>query len=286
MTSREMGDGDGLFQDVDGAPPPPLNGHVTKEMEMTDISPLEELETGAVSSSSPVALKPVEFDDDEAVGESLPSPEEIRATVNPRTKSSRPAFSGKGNGTIVFFFCSLLVILILSVGLGVGLSNRDEANQARKSSSEGIQDYVVSRGLSPSSAFASSSSPQSRAVEWMARDDRLNFATPDSSLDINTNDQTYQFALRYIMTVVYYSTGGGTSWRYSFNFLSDRPTCDWNGALRTTSGTIRFGLICFNDNAYALFLGTYLCPSCCCWFQCLHCRMKRPFHHLCFPSHS
>ena len=133
------------------------------------------------------------------------------------TRSSREvgggdSSTGKGNRTLIFFVCSFLAVVGLVVGLVLGLRNRENENQARKSSSEGIQEYVVARGLSPSSAFASSTSPQSKAVEWMAQEDPQNFATPDASMDMNTNDQTYQFTLRYVMTVVYYSTGGDTDW--------------------------------------------------------------------------
>ena len=43
------------------------------------------------------------------------------------------------------------------------------------------------------------------------------------------------------MVTFYYSTGGDATWTLQHNFLTDRPTCDWNNGL---SGISNQGVIC------------------------------------------
>ena len=233
--------------DSNGLAPTPI-----KETELTDgvsttkTSPSESLENGEYG------LTPVESND---VGQSLPTPEEIRATVNPEPANrNRVAISGKGSGMLFCFFISLLLVVILSVGLGVGLSNRGEQAHRRKTSPAEVQGYVVSMGYSLNATFSSEDSPQSKAAHWMAMEDEMNMAIPNPVVDVD-GKYSYDYMLRYIMTVLYFSTGG-EDWRYQFRFLSEHHTCSWNGALFSRLGVISYGLICKDGKADAIYLGT------------------------------
>ena len=61
-------------------------------------------------------------------------------------------------------------------------------------------------------------SPQARALHWLVYDDALNV----SELDPQWIQQ------RYTMAVLYYSTGGGSNWTHSLNFLQPTHECTWN----------------------------------------------------------
>ncbi|KAL7581212.1 hypothetical protein ACA910_005995 [Epithemia clementina (nom. ined.)] len=282
-SSRVVGNGDGLFHaddDVEAmgtaSMESGMNGSsindsmMMKETEMTGIQPVqdnsdqdsERLGSINLNDNNNDPFQKMDNhvhndnnDDDNGVGESLPTPEEIRATVNPRpANTSKAAFSGKGNGMLCCFFVSLVVILALSIGLGVGLSDSEET---RHSSPQSIQTYAVTRGMSSAEDFEDLNSPQSKAAHWMAFADRLNLGTPDPSLDLDSNKAAYHFALRYAMTVVYYSTGGEEHWLFRYNFLTSMETCRWNGSRRslTTGLVYPFGVICDDeDKAYAILL--------------------------------
>jgi hypothetical protein len=62
-------------------------------------------------------------------------------------------------------------------------------------------------------------SPQHRAVNWLANVDPLELDFEDTDLD--------QLIQRYVLTVVYYATGG-ENWEYQYNFLSEDSVCAWN----------------------------------------------------------
>jgi hypothetical protein len=62
-------------------------------------------------------------------------------------------------------------------------------------------------------------SPQHRALNWLANVDPAQLDFEDTGLD--------QLLQRYVLTVVYYATGG-ENWEYQYNFLSISNVCDWN----------------------------------------------------------
>uniref|UniRef100_A0A7S4IL01 Uncharacterized protein n=1 Tax=Odontella aurita TaxID=265563 RepID=A0A7S4IL01_9STRA len=69
-----------------------------------------------------------------------------------------------------------------------------------------------------------SQSPQRKAAEWLANDDGLRLAL----LPEIFSERIIQ---RYIVAVLYFSTGGTTSWRRQLNFLSESHECDWSEKL-------------------------------------------------------
>ena len=101
--------------------------------------------------------------------------------------------------------------------------------------------------------FADPNSPQYRALEWIAFDDgeietaiRLDFlkdndnrtgasyATVNSSTAIDRE----RILQRYVLAVLFFSTGGPTDWVDRFEFLLEGHECDWSGALQCSDESI------------------------------------------------
>jgi len=211
------------------------------ETEMTDLqSPMERAEEA------------------DAAGASLPHPDEVRASGSARPAGEGGFLTRKGSSSLCIFFFFMLLVIVLSVTLGVTLSNRDEEEKDKESraAAERIQNYVLDLGISQPESFTSSLSPQSLAVQWLVYEDELNLQAPPAGTDPDENNDAYELVVRYVMVVLYHSTGG-PGWRYQFDFLSEKETCAWNGVLiSSTGGLLDFGLVCTrqSNRAWGLYL--------------------------------
>lgn len=201
-------------------------------------------------------------EEDDGVGLSLPTPDEIRATVNPRPARTHraPVVSEK---VIICGFVLFLALVFMAVGLGVGLETKKEEDEeaeflAKPVRPEAIQLYLIEKSISSEDDFDESTSPQSRAAAWMATQDKLKYPIPnvqDDFKDLSQNNAAYEYVLRYIMAVVYFSTGGDEGWVFDYNFLTDLPTCDWHVYRNSRDGeNIPYGLTCNESQAYSLNL--------------------------------
>lgn len=65
------------------------------------------------------------------------------------------------------------------------------------------------------------SSPQSKALEWLAQDDALRV----------TEDQVDHTLQRHSLAVLYFSMGGPSNWTDQYEFLLPTHECTWSGAL-------------------------------------------------------
>ena len=183
-------------------------------------------------------------------GASLPNPEEVRA-ANPSSQQKNGKFC-----LIVFVFATLILTGV-AIALGVTLGDTDSGEGfARKSTPASIQDYIVDQDISSGDVFLLTEGAQTKAVEWMAFEDRLNLPTPSSSASPSENRAAYDFVLRYVMAVLYFSMNG-PEWTYQFSFLSEKDTCNWNGLLQNSQGGfISYGLVCNREDrrAFAIYL--------------------------------
>mmetsp|Transcript_24781 Transcript_24781/g.37768 ORF Transcript_24781/g.37768 Transcript_24781/m.37768 type:complete len:867 (-) Transcript_24781:60-2660(-) len=79
-------------------------------------------------------------------------------------------------------------------------------------------------------AFSDSTSPQSRALDWVYLDmlSRSGSSTTATSTtrQINPPPQQFHMLQRYVLAVLYYSTNGD-GWDNPLGFLSDDPECEW-----------------------------------------------------------
>jgi len=84
-----------------------------------------------------------------------------------------------------------------------------------------IGPVVVPPDEDPEEYFADTSTPQYAAMAWMATLDM----TTDVFQELNTT-----LIERYVLTVLFYTTGGPVNWIDSNNFLSAENVCDWNNS--------------------------------------------------------
>ncbi len=83
-----------------------------------------------------------------------------------------------------------------------------------------LRDTIVRNGITPVNVFENHSSPQYKALDWMAFQDTLKMIPEDAA-------STQKFIQRYALAVVYYATGG-LNWHEQVHFLSGMDECSWN----------------------------------------------------------
>jgi hypothetical protein len=198
------------------------------------------------------------------VGASLPSVEEVRATVNMR--GSRSGMSCK---TLMLITVGGLVLMASSIGLAVGISNKNKGGGndqpssggssgldkiRRKSDFDEVASYMILSGVSNENTIRTLGTPQNIAAIWMALDDEANMAVPPYPINVA---EGYRYVTRYVMAVVYFSMGGA-DWEYQADFGTIADVCNWNQVNFDGSEFYRQGVLCDSRNGliFALNLGT------------------------------
>ena len=82
-------------------------------------------------------------------------------------------------------------------------------------------------------AFANTRTPQHKALWWLANNDTLLEMLEEPFFEIENNtvlghDRIHQ---RYVLVLLFFATGGSSSWTDSLNFLSEGNECDWSLAI-------------------------------------------------------
>jgi hypothetical protein len=189
------------------------------------------------------------------VAASVPSPEEMRTSMN-QTRRPRSRNKFFWLGLLVFAIAlSLLIVVIVNAGgeSGDEPPSGDGELSLRQSDVDEVITFMAQEGISDLTALEQSGTPQNVAATWMAEQDEADLAVP-------TNDATefdrYKYITRYVMAVLYFSTGGG-SWEYQIGFMTSKNVCDWN--LQFTNGYTfyRKGVVCDDKSGlvYAILLG-------------------------------
>ena len=75
-------------------------------------------------------------------------------------------------------------------------------------------------GVSSSADWQNTSSPQWKALQWLANEDEAELQPEDPALFDTIRD-------RYIMALFYFATNGD-GWFYRLGFLTSVPVCNWN----------------------------------------------------------
>lgn len=179
---------------------------------------------------------------------SLPDPEELKVS------QGRSAFHGCGK-MMAWMFLILALLIALTVGLVVGLQNQEERQQdalmnsgnsftpvMRPEVEASMKDYIIVHGVSSESDFTSSTSPQSKALDFLAHNDPLQMNAPLSGLE---SEDGYKFITRYVMSLFYAALGGET-WNYDLLFNSKHETCQWYDVFRPPIGQV--GVLCNIDS--------------------------------------
>jgi hypothetical protein len=187
---------------------------VLQQDQLTNVAE-NHVNTTQVPQSTEVHPVVTETDDPNALSNIRAAP-----TDEPASKKGRMCFLGSRR---IIHFTVAVISIILVVTISVPLSLRAPP----KDRFSIIRSAVLS--ISSSKDLKNSSSPQARALRWLVYDDALNV----SETDIPWLRQ------RYTMAVLYYSTGGDTSWTSSLHFLEPIHECMWwNGS---------YGLFCLPE---------------------------------------
>jgi hypothetical protein len=158
----------------------------------------------------------------------LPNAEELKSSTLPMNKRRR-----------TLLLIGLVVLLVILIPLSVRYSQNNA--QSTQSSSSRFQqtttfllDYVDHVSLSKPG------SPQRRAAEWMADEDKL-------QLPLDRGSQA--FLQRYALATVFYATQGDTAWAHKLKFLSGVHECGWNvDFIGDGNSAVTLGVICNNND--------------------------------------
>ena len=174
---------------------------------------------------------------------SLPTAEEVKNNAPQRSKDTHPL--------LILTIALLLVVMIVGLSVGLTADNRqnkgdsstalptDQMNaQKQKDRSNNLKIWLLVNGISEAATFNDPTSPQFRALTFMAETDKMKLDMPDGAA---TTEEGYAFLTRYVMTVFYYATGG-TTWNYNLLFLSDNHVCDWFFIFTAPVGQV--GILC------------------------------------------
>lgn len=87
----------------------------------------------------------------------------------------------------------------------------------RPSRLDTIRAYVTDKVTPNEALFDDSETPQYQALQWIAHEDPAQVPM----------EQGLRILQRYILAVLYFSTGGPTHWENSLNFLTEDHECNW-----------------------------------------------------------
>lgn len=134
--------------------------------------------------------------------------------------------SPRRRGLMICLSIAVIFLLVFGVVWSVGGSNtnshaRRPLDPARLAA---LIQVMVDRGVSTHADLTSttSSTPQSKAIQWLATDDALQYDVRHPRL-----------VQRYVLAVFFFATGGDTSsssssWRSPMQFVSNLDECAWN----------------------------------------------------------
>jgi len=111
-----------------------------------------------------------------------------------------------------------IVLVIVGIVLGVILPSKSSTTSAPATASQDLIDMLSTISLDGGSALQTPSTPQNKALNWLAG---------NANLDEYTEERKIQ---RYVLATLYYSTNGD-DWYNNDGWLTDSDECEWyNGA--------------------------------------------------------
>jgi hypothetical protein len=209
------------------------------------------------------------------VSASVPSPEEVR---NSQTEHHDSKTSG-GSSRLLKLLIAAVVIAAVVVGVVMGVNSGGDINDqpspsvqgdsnpqgsnpqgsipqgsiTRKSSAEEVIAVMANSDVSDLTVLQTAGTPQNRAAIWLAETDGANLAVPT---DFGADGlELYKYTTRYVMVVLYYSTGGDTTWESQVGFMTSLDVCSWYAQFNNDVGTYRKGLLCDPETGLITGLG-------------------------------
>jgi hypothetical protein len=211
----------------------------------------------------------------------LPTVEEYKTSMTFREHNEEGA--PKSSAGLYTFLCLiLLLIIVTSIAVPLALRNKGKGNSPDQASTGGgsttgsgqgpaimtgtpvstptrspirpptMSDlprkdqalaYLTNYGLADRAVLNDPTSPQAKALNWIADVDAFEIEIPTfSNGNSGVSYSTTRFAERWALAVFYYSTQGD-KWKYKLNFLQPIDHCDWyESFVDPTGGIIRQGV--------------------------------------------
>jgi Leucine-rich repeat (LRR) protein len=178
--------------------------------------------------------------EEEHVHDQLPSVEEAKANIAPRTTKSKKRI----------MVASIVIVLIVAVGtiLALATGKKEEPPMVLTGRGEEVIEFLFDLGVSPLPALKDYTFAQHKAAVFVADGDNY-------SIDYNESPEAAQrFIERFVLVTLFYHFNG-PRWSYNLNFLSAQDHCKWFSIFETpTSGkTILKGVRC-NDDGFVTSL--------------------------------
>jgi flagellar basal body-associated protein FliL len=192
-------------------------------------------------------------EDEKEEATAAPSPEVVEEESSQAKTKDLEQSKRKRTRLLLLVLLAVLLLTGLIVGLVVGLkqdndnpmtaaqeqvpTSDDSIPPSSQDRLQGIQTWLVDNGISSAADFENPSSPQSKALTFVAIIDELQLdilppasgdgvSAPRSTTSNSILGRSYTFLTRYVTSVLYYSTGG-PQWNYNLLFLSKEETCNW-----------------------------------------------------------
>lgn len=199
--------------------------------------------------------------DDDEIGESLPTAEEIKRETNFISNEERNKLTNrlfKHRYMILILFICIIILMILGIAIiGIKKSKQNSSENSNSNTSKRrnvdlqtltnyLQDQYRIELFEAGQASSSFNTPQFKAARWLSEMDGANFHLPGSSGNDEDDNEVYKYRYlaRYLMAVQYYATDG-PNWKNQFNFLSSKDICDWIGYIDTSSNDVELaGIFC------------------------------------------
>jgi Leucine rich repeat len=131
-----------------------------------------------------------------------------------------------------YALCLALVSLLLGVSLGVHRARHN--NNGTPTAKERYRDilaYLIATGVSSEQDLKRNGSPQNIALNWVSTDP-LQEAVPTAA-DGEVDPLNVMLVQRYVLAVLFYSTGGADHWQDQLGFVSNTLECSWNKVVPT-----------------------------------------------------
>jgi hypothetical protein len=96
-------------------------------------------------------------------------------------------------------------------------------------------DMLTNKGISDRAAISLEGTPQYLAALWMADRDPLQYAIPNTEVELG---DSYYFVQRYVLVLLFHATGGNATWNNNLDFLSQHHECSWYHSKKFTDGEV------------------------------------------------
>jgi hypothetical protein len=171
-------------------------------------------------------------------GLSLPTPEDFGITSGHAEKKRRRNKVWCIAGGVIGAVLAIGAIVGTAVGVTQG---KKESNATTRSSADNrvvaanapsvdaIVNWLAERDISDPSDMTTPGTPQYRAVQWLRTRDDAALPTGDGDLNyFQSLDLTaYKYAASYVLSVLFFATGGTEHWGTSLDFLGQDDVCEW-----------------------------------------------------------